>query len=168
MSLNAPQPLNSGPPDARGFKIGVVTARWNAHITDQLEAGALAELKKQGCTGIQAVRVPGAFEIPLAARALIEAGCDGVVALGCVIRGETTHYDYVCSSVERGCTELQLRTGRPVGFGILTTENEAQALDRIGGKHGHKGVECAQVVVEMIHLLSRIEHGARKEISFNG
>lgn len=168
MSLNPPQSLSSGPPDARGLKIGVVTARWNAHITDQLEAGALAELKKLGCTGVQAVRVPGAFEIPLAARALIEAGCDGVVALGCVIRGETTHYDYVCSSVERGCTELQLRTGRPVGFGILTTENEAQALDRVGGKHGHKGQECAQVVVEMVHLLSHIERGSRKEISFNG
>lgn len=168
MSTNSPAALKNGAVTATGLRIGVVTARWNAKITDELEKGAVAELKKLGCANIQAVRVPGAFEIPLAARALLEAGCDGVVALGCVIRGETTHYDYVCSAVERGCTELQLRTGRPVGFGILTTENEEQAWDRTGGKHGHKGQECSQVVVEMIHLLKAIETSERKEISFNG
>ncbi len=169
MSTNAPQPvLKPGELDAKSMKVGVVTARWNAKITDELEKGAISELKRLGCTDIQAVRVPGAFEVPLGARALIEAGCDGVVALGCIIRGETTHYESICSSVERGCTELQLRTGRPVSFGVLTTENEQQAIDRIGGKHGHKGVEAAQVVVEMVQLLSRIEQKAAREISFNG
>jgi 6,7-dimethyl-8-ribityllumazine synthase len=141
---------------ANGLRIGVVTARWNSQITYKLEEGALSELQSLGCTDIESVRVPGAFEAPLAARALLEAGCHGVVVLGCVIRGETTHYDYVCQSAERGCTELQLRTGKPVGFGILTTENEEQAFDRAGGKHGHKGSECAQVVVEMVRLLQTI------------
>lgn len=142
--------------DGTNLKIGVVAARWNSKITDGLFAGALEELKDLGCRDVRGVRVPGAFEIPLAAKALLDAGCDGIVALGCVIRGETTHYDYVCSSVERGCTELQLRSGKPVGFGILTTENEEQAFDRVGGKHGHKGKEAAQVVVEMVHVVKNI------------
>lgn len=143
--------------NGQGLRIGVVTARWNSQITYLLEEGALKELKELGCTNVQSVRVPGAFEAPLACKALLDAGCDAVIALGCVIRGETTHYDYVCQSVERGCTELQLRTGKPVGFGILTTENEEQARDRAGGKHGHKGLECAQVVVEMARLLETIK-----------
>jgi len=142
--------------DGSGLKIGVVTARFNSEVTEKLEAGALRELKEMGCKDVIAVRVPGAVEVPLAAKALLEAGCDGVVALGAVIRGETSHYDYVCSSVERGCTELQLRTGKPVGFGILTTEDDEQAMDRAGGKHGNKGAECAQVVVEMIRLIKKI------------
>ncbi len=166
MSTNAPAKANQL--QASGMKIGLVTARWNAPITDKLHEGAIATLKKLGCTDIYAVRVPGAFEVPLGARALLEAGYDGVVALGCVIRGETTHYDYVCSSVERGCTELQLRIGKPVGFGILTTENEAQAFDRVGGKHGHKGEEAAEVVVEMIQTTRAIANLTQREISFNG
>jgi 6,7-dimethyl-8-ribityllumazine synthase len=141
--------------DGAGLKIGVVTARFNSEVTEKLEEGALRELRELG-TEIVAVRVPGAFEVPLAAKALLDAGCDGVVALGAVIRGETSHYDYVCSAVERGCTELQLRTGKPVGFGILTTDNDEQAMDRAGGKHGNKGAESAQVVVEMIRLIKKI------------
>lgn len=152
--VNFPQ----GARDARGLKIGVVTARFNPEITERLEAGALQALKEMGIAGddLWAVRVPGAFEVPLAAKALLDAGCDGVVALGAVIRGETTHYDSVCSAVERGCTELQLRTGKPVGFGILTTENDEQALERAGGQHGNKGSEAAQVVVEMVRLIRSI------------
>ena len=144
--------------NAEGLKIGVVTARWNPDVTGKLEEGALRALREMGCAegDIRAVSVPGSFEVPLAVKALLEVGCDGVIALGAVIRGETTHYDYVCSSVERGCTELQLRFGKPVGFGILTTENDEQAHDRAGGKHGNKGAECAQVVVEMVRLLDGI------------
>lgn len=143
---------------AQGLKVGVVTARFNSEITGKLEEGALKALKEMGCaeSDIKAVRVPGAVEVPLAAKALLEAGCDAVVALGAVIRGETSHYDYVCSSVERGCTELQLRTGKPVAFGVLTTEDEEQAYERVGGRHGHKGVEAAQVAVEMAQLLRLI------------
>lgn len=140
----------------RDLKVGVVTARFNSEVTEKLEEGALAYLEE--CEGVQvyAVRVPGAVEIPLATQTLIEAGCDGVVALGAVIRGETSHYDYVCQSVERGVTELMLAYNRPIGFGVLTTENEEQALDRAGGKHGNKGAEAAQVVMEMIGLLDQI------------
>ncbi len=147
--------------NAKGMRIGVVTARWNQDITLDLEAGALKELAKLGCTEIQQVRVPGAFELPLAAQALLDTGCEGVVCLGCVIRGDTAHFDYVCSSVERGCTELQLRSKKPVGFGILTVDHHQQALDRIGGIHGHKGEECAQAVVEMIQLLRDISKLAK-------
>lgn len=145
----------SGVLDARGLKIGVVTARFNIEITEKLEKGALSALREMGCgeSDMLIVRVPGAFEVPLAAKALLERGCDAVVALGAVIRGETSHYDSVCAAVERGCTELQLRFGKPVAFGILTTENEEQALDRAGGNHGNKGVEAARVAVEMSRLL---------------
>lgn len=142
--------------NAEGLKIGVVTARFNSEVTMKLEEGAIRELKEMKCSEIKAVRVPGAVEIPLAARALLEAGYDGVVALGAVIRGETSHYDYVCSSVERGCTELQLRYGKPVTFGVLTTDNEEQALDRAGGHHGNKGAEAAQVAVELVRLVKMI------------
>jgi 6,7-dimethyl-8-ribityllumazine synthase len=151
-------PLVARSGDASTLKIGVVTARFNAFVTDKLESGALDTLKKLGCPerGILAVRVPGAFEIPLAAKALLEAGCDAVVALGAVIRGETSHYDFVCTAVERGCTEVQLRVGKPVAFGVLTTDNEQQAEDRAGGKYGNKGSEAAEVAVEMANLLLAI------------
>ena len=149
--------LNEGGLDAGGMKIGLVTARWNQDITFLLEEGALIELKKLGCTQIEKVRVPGAFEIPLAAQALMDQGCEGVICLGAVIRGDTAHFEYVCSSVERGCTELQLRAKKPVGFGILTVDNHQQAMERVGGKHGHKGTECAQAVVEMVQLLKQIK-----------
>lgn len=145
--------------DATNLRIGVVTARFNSEVTEKLEEGALRALKEMGCleSDIRAVRVAGAFEVPLAAKALLDAGCDGVVALGAVIRGETSHYDYVCSAVERGCTELALRSGKPVGFGILTTDTDEQAMDRAGGRHGNKGAEAAQVVVEMVRLLKSIQ-----------
>lgn len=141
------------------FKIGVVTSRFNEEITSKLEEGALNFLEELNVE-ILSVRVPGAVEIPVVCKALLEAGCDGVVALGCVIRGETSHYDYVCNSVERGVTQLMLETGKPIGFGVLTTENEEQAFDRVGGKHGHKGTEAAQVVIEMIGLLKAIRNDA--------
>lgn len=135
------------------MRIGVVTARWNSEITDKLEEGALSYLEAILGVEVIAVKVPGAVEIPLACQALLEKGCAGVVALGCVIRGDTTHYDYVCQSVERGITQLMLQYQKPVGFGVLTTENEEQAHDRAGGKHGNKGEEAAQVVLEMVGLL---------------
>lgn len=140
------------------FKIGIVTAEFNSEVTFLLEKGALEELEKIGMEDVVAVRVPGAFEIPLAVKSLLDHGCEAVVALGAVIRGETSHYDYVCNSVERGCSQLQLDYGRPVAFGILTTENEEQAMARAGGAHGNKGAEAARVAVEMVNLLEQIEH----------
>ncbi len=154
--MNSTTNALKGSHDARGLVIGVVTARFNPEITDKLEAGAMKQLRAMGCEQIRAVGVPGAFEVPLAAKALLESGCHGVVALGAIIRGETSHYDYVCNAVERGCSELALSTGKPVGFGILTTENDEQAEERVGGKHGHKGEEAALVTVEMVRLVQAI------------
>ncbi len=140
------------------LKIGVVTSRFNDEVTSKLENGAIDYLSTVDLDiEILSVRVPGAVEIPLACQALFEQGCEGVVALGAVIRGETSHYDYVCNSVERGVTALMLEYKKPIGFGVLTTENEEQAHDRAGGKHGNKGVDCAQVVLEMIGLLENLQ-----------
>ncbi len=138
--------------------IGVVTSRFNSEITEKLEAGALDELENSGGQEIEvlSVRVPGAIEIPVTCQSLLEMGCDGVIALGCVIRGDTSHYDYVCQSVERGISQLMLAYNKPIAFGILTTENEEQALARAGGAMGNKGTESAEVVLEMIGLLKEL------------
>lgn len=139
------------------IKVGVVTSRFNEEVTIKLEAGALEYLKECGAE-VYAVLVPGAIEIPLAAQALFDyKKVDGVVTLGAVIRGETTHYEEVCRSVERNCSRLMLDYKKPVGFGVLTVENEDQAFDRVGGEFGHKGIEAAQAVVEMIGLLKEIK-----------
>jgi 6,7-dimethyl-8-ribityllumazine synthase len=145
-------------------KVGVVTARFNSEITDKLEEAALSYLENFDLE-ILAVKVPGAMEIPLACKALFDIGCDGVVTLGAVIRGETSHYDYVCNSVERGVTALMLEYKRPIGFGVLTTENEEQALDRAGGEHGNKGADTAQVVMEMMGLLQDLEIEGRTSVA---
>jgi 6,7-dimethyl-8-ribityllumazine synthase len=140
----------------KSLKIGIVTARFNHEITEKLEEGAISYL--ESCEGVEifAALVPGAVELPLACQAFLDAGCDGVVCLGAVIRGETSHYDYVCKSVTDGVTRLMLDYKKPIGFGVLTTENEEQALARSGGAHGNKGAEAAQVVVEMIGLTQEI------------
>lgn len=143
------------------LKVGVVTSRFNEEITSQLEEGALSYLETCGVE-VLALRVPGAVEIPLACKALFDVGCDAVVACGAVIRGDTTHYDVVCNSVERGVTQLMLETGKPIGFGVITTENEEQAFDRAGGKHGNKGAEAAQVAVEMAGLLQDLKLSAKR------
>ena len=145
--------------DGSGIKIGIVTARFNSDVTSKLEEGALRILKSLGApeNGIRVVSVPGAVEITVAARALLKSGSDAVIALGCVIRGETTHYESVIQAVDTGLTHLQLETGKPVVFGVLTTENLTQAFDRIGGHHGHKGEESAEVAVEMVNLLKSLK-----------
>ena len=139
------------------LKIGLVTSRFNEEVTGLLEEGALTVLESSGAE-ILLARVPGAVEIPLAAQALLEEGCDGIVTCGAVIRGETTHYELVCNSVERGVTRLMLDYGKPIGFGVITVENDEQAMDRCGGKHGNKGAEAAQVCLEMIGLLGDIKN----------
>jgi 6,7-dimethyl-8-ribityllumazine synthase len=141
---------------SKALKIGVVTSRFNSEITEKLLEGALLVLEDAGAE-ILSVKVPGAVEIPVTCQALLKAGCEGVVALGAVIRGETSHYDYVCNSVERGISQLMLDTGKPIAFGVLTTENEEQAQERVGGKHGHKGEEAAQVILEMVGLLKDLK-----------
>lgn len=142
------------------YKVGIVTSRFNEEVTSRLRSGALAALKAAGYKTQQIVdvQVAGAFEIPLAAQWLFDfQKCEGVIALGAVIRGETSHYDYVCSAVERGCTMLQLQKSKPVIFGVLTTENEEQAINRAGGSHGHKGVEAVQTLIEMLSLKKNLK-----------
>lgn len=138
------------------WKIGIVTSRFNHEITEPLETGTFERLLELGVKPEQLirVRVPGAVEIPLTALTLIDRGCDAVITLGAVIRGETTHYESVCQAVERGCTQVMLTTKKPVVFGVLTTENEEQARDRIGGAHGHKGRDAADVAIEMLNLMN--------------
>ncbi|MBX3021657.1 MAG: 6,7-dimethyl-8-ribityllumazine synthase [Bdellovibrionales bacterium] len=140
------------------WKIGIVTARFNHEITERLETGAYERLIELGLSADQIirVRVPGAVEIPIAALKLIERECDAVIALGAVIQGDTKHFDYVCNSVERGCTQVMLQTKKPVIFGVLTTDNEQQAEARVGGSHGHKGRDAADTCIEMINLMEMI------------
>jgi 6,7-dimethyl-8-ribityllumazine synthase len=142
---------------SKPLRIGVVTSRFNENITQKLLDAALDYLEDVEAE-IFSVSVPGAVEIPLTIQALFDSQkIDGAVALGAVIRGDTTHYDEVCRSVERGCSNLMLQYKKPIGFGILTTENEEQAMARAGGEHGNKGYDAAQVVVEMIGLLKEIK-----------
>lgn len=136
--------------------IGVVRSRFNEEITSELLNGALQVLKENGFNEDQifCVEVPGAIEIPVAAKALFaHKNVEAVITLGAVIRGETTHYEWVCQSVERGSTLLALEWTRPVISGVLTVENESQAWDRLGGSHGHKGKEAAWSALEMISIL---------------
>jgi 6,7-dimethyl-8-ribityllumazine synthase len=137
------------------LRIGIVVARFNSFITERLLTGALDALQAAGAANaaIEIVRVPGSFEIPLAAKKLAEAGrADAVIAIGCVIRGETSHYDYVASEVARGVQLAQMDTGIPVIFCVLTCDTLEQAIDRAGLKSGNKGQEAALAAIEMANL----------------
>lgn len=138
------------------FKVGIVRAQYNDAITSALLEGAMDVLREHGfgAEDICAVEVPGAVEIPYMAQELIiRQNVAAVIALGAVIRGETTHYDYVCQQVSMGCQHVALNHRAPVVFGVLTTENEAQAWDRLGGKHGHKGQEAAHTALSLMQTL---------------
>ncbi len=134
---------------AEDLRIGVVTARWHAEITDALLAGARAALAGMGVRDRIEVAAPGAFEVPVLAQALAGAGCDAVVCLAVVIRGGTPHFDYVCRAVTDGCARVALDTGVPVAFGVLTCDDEAQARDRAGlpGSREDKGRQTAEAAV---------------------
>ncbi|MFZ4714271.1 MAG: 6,7-dimethyl-8-ribityllumazine synthase [Bacteriovoracaceae bacterium] len=149
----------SGSLSAEKKKICIVAARFNDLIVEKLVSGAKDCLLRHGMNEneLDIVWVPGAFEIPLMSQALAESKkYDGIVALGCVIRGSTTHYDYVCSEVAKGISTVMLKTGVPVAFGVLTTENLEQAFERSGSKAGNKGYEAAQCTIEMCNLLSKV------------
>ena len=140
-------------------RVAIVVSRWNHQITDNLLKGALTTLDRQGLAdeNIEIYRVPGAFELPLACRKLAQSGkLDGVVALGCVIRGDTPHFDYVCMECTRGVGRVSLDTGIPVGFGLLTCDNLGQAEARATDDRENKGEEAAFTVLEMISLLRQI------------
>lgn len=137
----------------KNVRVGIVVARFNDLITSRLFEGAKALLQRRGLSpdNIVSLEVPGSFEVPLAAQWLIDhSKVQGVVALGAVIRGSTSHYDYVCSTSSSGLMNVQLTRGVPVGFGILTCDTLEQAFDRAGGKLGNKGAETAESVLEMI------------------
>lgn len=139
--------------DGTGMKVGIVVARFNDFITGRLLEGATSELARLGVADadIDILWVPGAFEIPLAAQKMAATGrYDGIIALGAVIRGSTSHYDFVCQHVTSGVGRVQLDTSLPVLFGVLTTDTVEQAIDRAGTKAGNKGSECAQGVVDQV------------------
>jgi len=132
-------------PTAPGLRVGVVAAQWHPVVMGGLLAGARRVLSEAGVTEPIVLRVPGSFELPVVARALARSGCDAVVALGVVIRGDTPHFDYVCQAVALGLAEVATSTGVPLGFGLLTCDTEQQALDRAGlsGSPEDKGAEAA-------------------------
>ena len=146
--------------DAVGLRVAIVVSRFNHLITVRMLEGCVDELLARGAShdDLSVAWVPGAFEIPQAARTLAASGrYDAVVTLGVVIRGGTPHFDYVCRAVTDGVREIIRDTNLPVGFGVLTTDDNAQALARAGGAHGNKGAEAALAAIEMAHLLRSLQ-----------
>lgn len=144
--------------NATGMCISVVVARFNHLVSSRLLEGCLAELENRGCAEVDVAWVPGAYEVPHAARTLAATGrYDAVVTLGAVIRGGTPHFEYVCRAVTDGIRDVIRDTGVPVAFGILTTENVDQALERVGGSEGNKGSDAALAAVEMANLIRQVE-----------
>jgi 6,7-dimethyl-8-ribityllumazine synthase len=152
-------------------RIGLIVSRFNSRITDRLRKGAIEALKSAGTADaqIEMVEVPGAFEIPLAAKKMAEAKrAHALIAIGCVLRGETDHYNYVCSEVSRGLQLAQLDTGVPCIFCVLTCDTEQQALDRSGGAHGNKGHEAGIAAVEMASFIRKVTKPAASSASKGG
>jgi 6,7-dimethyl-8-ribityllumazine synthase len=147
-------------PDATGMRFGIVVSDWNREVTWALMEGAVNILKKHGASNENIVvkHVPGSFELTLGAQLLAEYDdLDAVICLGCVIQGETPHFTYICQGVTQGITSLNLEYNIPFIFGVLTTLNQEQALDRAGGKHGNKGDEAAITAIKMAGLLREME-----------
>lgn len=150
--------IKANPSNQMSFPIAIIVSQFNHDITQELLAGAMKQLTYKGFNrqDVTVVEVPGAVEIPLIAKRLARKEQHAVIiALGAVIRGETTHYDYVCQQVSYGCQHVALEFEIPVIFGILTTENEEQAWDRLGGKHGHKGVDAVDCALAMHSILQQ-------------
>ncbi|MDB8867978.1 6,7-dimethyl-8-ribityllumazine synthase [Pediococcus acidilactici] len=146
--------------NGEGKKIGIVVAKFNELVTRKLLDGAKQGLEQLGveANNIIIYWVPGAFEVPRVVKLLSNSGkVDGIISLGAVIRGETSHYDYVCNEVSSGISQVSLNNKVPVMFGILTTDSMNQALDRAGGKSGNKGIECANGIIEMINLENELK-----------
>ena len=142
-----------------GMKVGIVASRFNEFIVSKLVGGAVDGLVRHGVeeSNITTAWVPGAFEIPLIAQKMVQSGkYDAIIALGTVIRGSTSHYDYVCNEVSKGIAQVSMQTGTPVMFGVLTTENIEQAIERAGTKAGNKGYDCALGAIEMVNLIEQI------------
>ncbi len=146
-------------PDAKGMRIGIAVAEWNYEITGALLKGAVETLKKHGVKEDDIIvhHVPGTFELSFAASAMMDAEItDAIIVLGCVIQGETRHFDFICQGVTQGITDLNINTECPVIFGVLTTNDLQQAKDRAGGKHGNKGDEAAITAIKMIDFNNKL------------
>lgn len=147
-------------PSAADMQFGILVAEWNREVTEALLEGAVRTLRNAGCPdlNIQIKYVPGTFELSLGAQFFAEyTDVDAVIVLGCVIQGETRHFDFVCQGVTQGTMQLMLAWNMPVAFGVLTTENLQQALDRAGGVHGNKGDEAAVTAIRMVTLQQAME-----------
>ena len=151
---------------ASGRRFAIVISRFNANVTDRLLMGARACLEEHGAreSDVDTFSVPGAWELPVAALHAARSGYDAVIAIGCVIRGDTPHFDYVAGGAAQGLSDVSVQTGVPVVFGVLTTEDLEQALDRAGGKSGNKGWEAALTALEMADLIGLMgEQSASKK-----
>jgi len=146
-------------PDAENMTFGIVVSEWNSEITEALKDGAIGALLKHQVEreNITVEYVPGSFELPLAAQwMLAHLEVDAVICIGSIIQGETRHFDFICQAVTTGISQLNFSYSRPVIFGVLTTNNMQQAIERAGGSHGNKGVEAAIAAVKMVHLSKKI------------
>ena len=146
--------------NAAGIRFSILATRFNGFIVDHLIDGALDTLGRHGAadSSIEIIRVPGAYELPMVARAIAKRkACDAIIALGCVIRGATPHFEYVAGECAKGLAQVSLESGIPVGFGVLTTDSIEQAIERAGTKAGNKGVDAALSAIEMVNLLKELE-----------
>ena len=149
-------------PSAEGLRVGIAVAEWNDNITSPLLEGALSVLKTQQAAEVTVFRVPGTFELVNASARLIDMGVDAVIAIGCVVRGDTPHFDYICQGVTAGLSALNAQRNKsgyfiPVIFGVLTTETMAQAEERAGGRLGNKGVEAAETALKMCRPICTVQ-----------
>lgn len=148
-------------PSAKSMKFGIVVAEWNSDVTNALLEGCTSTLLKYGASEKHIIvkQVPGTFELTIGAQFMAEyTEADAIIVLGCVIQGETRHFDFICQGVTQGITQININYNIPVIFGVLTTENQQQALDRAGGKHGNKGDEAALTAIKMVALQNEMEN----------
>jgi len=147
-------------PDGSDMRIGIAVAEWNNQITEALLAGALRTLARNGVKkeNIMVEHVPGSFELIYASAQMAQCGFDAIIAIGCVIRGDTPHFDYICQGTTAAIADLNARQSTPIIYGLITTNNLEQALDRSGGKLGNKGDECAVTAMKMVALRRKLNH----------
>ena len=156
---------------AEGLRFGIVVSRFNEFVTKDMLEGALNELRRFGVldTALTVVWVPGAYEIPLACQTLSQPKeLDALITIGCIIRGETSHYEHIAQSVCDGIQKVALEQNIPIGFGVITVENMAQAVDRAGGKQGNKGRDAARSAIEMVQLVRELKNGPERETALKG
>jgi 6,7-dimethyl-8-ribityllumazine synthase len=154
-----PHKMIEGELNARGLKFAILVSRFNSFVTERLLGGALDALSRSGCdpADVEVVRVPGSWELPVAAAEIArQQRHDALIALGTVIRGETPHFDYVAAEAAKGLGQVQMQSGMPVAFGVLTTNTLEQAVDRAGAKSGNKGFDAAMTAIEMANLMRKL------------